>query len=137
MKRLIAVAGLAALAACTPPAGEDTADADEGAMTEAVEGAGTFDYSADDGSGGGRIVMNEDGTYSDTYEGETTTGKWSLADGKTCFVPDEEGATEACWTDSEPGEDGSFTSTAADGTTVTVTPVSGDDGEAEVAEESE
>jgi hypothetical protein len=123
MKKLIVTASILVLAACGQPATEDAPASEEMAETAAVEGAGTFDYAADDGSGGGRIVMNEDGTYADTYEGETTTGKWTAGDGQTCFTPDAEGSEETCWTDGEPAEDGSFTSTAPDGTTVTVTPV--------------
>lgn len=123
MKRIIIAAGVLALAACQQPAPQEEPAVEEVTEAAVVEGAGTFDYAATDGSGGGRIVMNEDGTYADTYEGETTTGKWSAADGQTCFTPDEEGAAEACWTDGEPGEDGSFVSTSPEGMTVKVTPV--------------
>lgn len=131
MKKFIFAASVLALAACSQPATEEAPAAEEPAATETVEGAGTFEYSAGDGTGTGRIVMHEDGTYVDSFEGETTTGKWRAGDGQTCFIPDEVGAEETCWTDGEPGEDGSFTSTSPDGNTVTVRPVSDEEGAAE------
>ncbi|TNE47127.1 MAG: hypothetical protein EP341_09475 [Sphingomonadales bacterium] len=126
MKKLIAAAGILALAACAQPEATDEAPAEEEAVAETVEGAGTFDYASEEGSG--RIVMNEDGTFENTFDGETTTGTWTAADGQTCFTGSEEGAEEVCWTDGEADESGVFTSTSPDGTTVTVTPVAADDG---------
>lgn len=130
MKKLICAAGFLALAACGQPATEEAEPATEETVV-AVEGAGTFDYSSEDGSMSGRIVMNEDGTFEDTEaDGTVLNGTWRAADGQTCFMGPEEGAEEVCWTDSEAAEDGSFTSTSPDGMVVTVTPVT-EDGETE------
>ena len=66
------------------------------------------------------VTMAEDGTFSATRGEETGAGTTTEADGKVCFDPegDEEGPT--CWTNSEVGEDGSWTSTSDAGETVTV-----------------
>ena len=133
MKRLLIVASCLAIAAC----GEAAApEAEEVAVEEvaAVEGAGTFDYAAEDGSFSGRTTMNEDGTFTDVgSDGTETSGTWHASDGQTCFTESEEGAEEVCWTDGEVSEDGSFTSTSPDGVVVNVTPAAEDADEEEGA----
>ena len=124
MRLLIVAAGSLALVACAsePATEEDPTVADT--ISIAVEGAGTFDYAAEDGSVSGQVVMNEDGTFTDTEDnGTVRTGTWSADGGRTCFTESTEGATEVCWTDSEPAEDGTFTSTSPEGLVVKVTPV--------------
>ena len=134
MKKLLIVASCVAIAAC----GEAAAPEVEEVVEEVAEaeGSGTFAYAAEDGSFSGQTTMNEDGTFTDVAsDGTETTGTWRAGDGQTCFTGSEEGAEEACWTDGEPGEDGSFTSTSADGVVVKVTPVA-EEAEAD-AEETE
>lgn len=128
MKKLIALAAVAALAACSEraddaaPAAEDTtatAEATTAAMTD--DPTGTYTFKGSDGSSG-TTVINADGTFVDTdAEGKVTRGTFTRKDGKDCF--DEEGdAAEVCWTVGAPNADGSFTATSLDGkTTVTVT----------------
>lgn len=122
MKKFIAIAACITLAAC---GGAEAPETEEAAVEAPamVEGAGTFDYASADGAATGQIVMNEDGTYVDTEDGkDPLTGTWRASEGQTCFTGSEEGASEVCWTDSEPAEDGSFTSTSPDGAVVNVRP---------------
>ena len=128
MKKLIALAAIAALAACgdreaeAPAAEETTAAADT--TTAAAEGTqpGTYTVKMADGSTG-TTVINADGTYTDTDSaGKVMKGTFARKDGKDCFDPEGDEA-EQCWTVGVAGADGSFTATAPDGkTTVTVTP---------------
>ena len=110
MKYLTPIAAALALAACSQqaddaPAPTETADT---AMTSA-EPTNTSQLDAEDAVG----------TYVDTMEGEeTATGNWLVKEGKSCLTP--EGGAEMCWTDSARADDGSWTATAEDGTTVTV-----------------
>ena len=127
MKKLIAIASIAALAACAQPAeqapapAETTATAAAPAEMTAADMAGTYDAKYPDGTTH-VVVINADGTFSDTDPaGVATTGTFALKDGKTCFDPEGD-APEACWTDGEPDAAGVFTATAPDGTVVTVTP---------------
>ena len=122
MKKLVIAASILALAACAKPAEEAAPAAEETAA--AAVGAGTFDYASADGAMAGRIVMNEDGSFEDTRaDGTVATGTWRASEGQTCFTEATEGAAEVCWKDEEPGADGSFNSTSADGVTVKVNPV--------------
>lgn len=135
MKRLLIVASCLAIAAC----GETAAPEAEEAVVEevaAVEGAGTFDYAAEDGSFSGRTTLNDDGTFTDlSGDGTETSGTWRASDGQTCFTGSEEGSEEVCWSDGEVGEDGSFTSTSPDGVVVNVTPAAEEAEEAKEAAE--
>ncbi|WP_338240521.1 hypothetical protein [Aurantiacibacter hainanensis] len=63
------------------------------------------------------LVRYEDGTY---LYGDATGTYAERDDGLTCYLGDEEGAEESCWSDWVEGEDGSMTSTAEDGTVVTL-----------------
>lgn len=84
--------------------------------------AGTYEVTWPDGATS-VTTINEDGTFTSTQGEETASGTVTDVDGKACFDSDgdEEGAM--CWTGGEPAEDGSFSSTADDGTVVTVVPV--------------
>ncbi len=130
MKKLILLAGVASLAAC----GGAEAPAETEAPAEVATGpeAGLYEVTTAEGQVA-RTQMNADGTYSDIVDGEASgTGKWTWADGKTCFTSDEEGSEESCWTDGDTAEDGSWTATGPNGETVTVRPVE-EEAEAEPA----
>lgn len=129
MKRLIAVGLIGVLAACgqkpaEAPATEE-APVEEAAPVTVANGTppGVFDVTAADGS---TMVatINADGTYVDTGSDGAVIeeGTWEVKDGKTCFSPTTEGAKPMCWTETEPGEDGSFTATPDEGDPVTVKP---------------
>lgn len=129
MKKLILVAMVGTLAACQPepaeePATEETAAEAETPVTVANGTApGSFDVTAADGSMM-TATINADGTYKDVgADGKVIEeGTWEVKDGKTCFSPTTEGAKPMCWTETEPGADGSFTATPDEGDPVTVKP---------------
>lgn len=131
MKKLIVCASALALAACGGGEAEPEAMEAEGAMAEeaTMEEAGAVvpgEYSLVYGDGTeGSVTIGDDGTYSGTAGDQATSGTVEDVDGKACFDPEGD-APAVCWTAGEPGEDGSFTSTADDGTVVKVTPVSGE-----------
>jgi hypothetical protein len=125
MKKLIAIAALAALCACADnDAAEDEAVAEETAAPAPAETvssmAGTYEFELD---GVPTVsVLNADGTYADTQNGEVTeTGTWAERDGKTCFDPMGDDTPETCFTTTEPDAEGVFTATADDGTVLTIT----------------
>lgn len=131
MKSLVLIAATVALSACSQggeetPAPAETTEAaaapTDTARTSALAGpdaAGTYTVTWADGTIT-TTVINDDGTYIDMMDGEETArGTWAVKDGRSCLTP--EGGAELCWTDSEPAADGSWTATADDGTTVTVT----------------
>lgn len=124
MKKLIAIASIGVLAACTPPAEEAPAPAETTAVAPADDAAaapGTYSLKYADGTTGS-VTINADGTYTGTDgKGVAGSGKWMNMNGKSCFDPEGD-AGEMCWTDGAPDANGVFTSTADDGTTVTVTP---------------
>ncbi len=134
MRKLALIAAPLVLAACTSQPAEE-APAEEAATAEDTEEAapamttangsmpGIYEVVDAEGTNS-TSILNGDGTFEDrTADGELTAeGTWEVVDGQTCFTTSEEGAEAICWTESEPGEDGSFTATADDGTTVTVTP---------------
>lgn len=148
MRKLILVsAPLAlpiALAACSqgPAETEEAAPevVEEVAMTTANgSAAGTFTVTTADGEAGGNSMLNADGTYQDMNADGTiaSEGTWEVVDGKTCFTASEEGSEAVCWSEGEPGEDGSFTATNDAGESVTVTPVAAEEEAAEEAEAAE
>ena len=130
MKKLILLAGIAALCACSSqePAAEDTAAAE--APTAEVAAAapaagptpGSYDVTGPDGT---KLVatLMADGSYVDRDGADKVIekGKWAVKDGKTCF-DDEGDKAEVCYTDSAPAADGSFTATTADGKVTQVKP---------------
>jgi hypothetical protein len=128
MKKLVLLAALAALSACSQKADESKEPATAPAETAAPAAAGdsgtapgTYDVKMADGTMG-TTTINADGTYADTdAKGKVVKGMFAHHDGKDCFDPegDEPGM---CWAISKPATDGSFTATADDGTVVTVTP---------------
>ena len=127
MKKLILCASVLALAACgggeaEPEAMEEKdAMADEAAAPEGPVIPGSYDLVYGDGTVGS-VTINDDGTYSGTQGDEAASGTVEDVDGKACFDP--EGDEPAlCWTNGDAAEDGSFTSTADDGSVVKVTPV--------------
>ena len=129
MKKIVLIAAVAALSACSQsaeeaPAPEETVAAPEApaAMT-AAEAAGSYDVSYPDGTTG-VTTIHADGTFVATDGSNVETrGTWAMKDGKSCFDPEGD-AVEACWTQTEPDANGVFTATAPDGTVVTVTPQS-------------
>ena len=129
MNKLILLAGIAALAACTSkePAAEETAAAEATAAAVAAAPAaaptpGSYDVTGPDGT---KLVatLMADGTYVDRDEAGKVLekGKWAAKGGKTCF-DDEGDKAEVCYTDSAPAADGSFTATEADGKVTQVRP---------------
>ena len=128
MKKLVLIAALAALSACSQKAEEskETAAAPtEAPAPEATADSGTapgtYDVKMADGTMG-TTTINADGTYVDTdAKGKVVKGQYAVHDGKDCFDPDGD-EMGMCWAVKKPGADGSFTATADDGTKVTVTP---------------
>ncbi len=119
MKRIVAIASIAVLAACSPA--ETEAPAEEAAAEAPAEESmvGTYDVTTEEGSG--TTTIDVDGNYTNTVDGEVTdTGTVARVDGKACFTSSEEGAVAECWTDSEPAEDGSWVATSDEGVAVTV-----------------
>lgn len=128
MKKIIAVAGAIALAAC----GSGEAEVEE--VVEEVEEpavsavAGTYTGTTEDGTEW-TSVLNPDGTYQDTVGDEVVeSGTWTDGDGQTCFTETtaegEEPAEASCFTVGEVGEDGSVEITDAEGETMTITKAS-------------
>ena len=121
MKRIIAVAALAALAACSKPAeapaapAEATAEAAPAAATEplAADGkptVGKYKVTRADGS----VVMDDlraDGTFVTTLaDGKTETGKWEQKGPNLyCATEDKEGAKQLCF-DEKVDDKGVYTS---------------------------
>lgn len=135
MKKAVFLITVGALAACQQepaeaPATEETVAAEPAEMTVANGSPpGTYTVTMADGSTG-TSTINGDGTYVDTgADGTAEEGTWQVIDGKTCFKLNAEGSTQMCWTESAPGEDGSFTATSDAGEVVTVTPAAAAEGE--------
>ena len=130
MKKLVLLAALTALSACSQKA-EESKDAAAATPTETAAPApaapagtapGNYDVKMADGTVASTVI-NADGTYADTDPtGKVVKkGKFAHKDGKDCFDPDGDEAEE-CWSLSPVAADGSFTATNPEGTTVTVTP---------------
>jgi len=128
MKKLVLIAALAALSACSQKAEESKETAAAPAETTAPAATadsgtapGTYDVKMADGTMA-TSTINADGTYVDTDpKGKAVKGQFAHHDGKDCFDPDGD-EPGMCWSASKPAADGSFTATADDGTVVTVTP---------------
>lgn len=126
MKKIIAVAILATVAACnqadTPaePAATEVAEPAEVMAADGGAAYGNFRIIHEDGT-----VHNEDvradGTYTSTGpDGDVETGKWVQKPGEYCSTPDKEGATESCYPE-KIDENGKWISTdTATGEIVTV-----------------
>jgi len=126
MKKIVLIAAVAALSACSQERQEPAdAAAIEGAEpTRAAatdqDPAGTYDVKRYNG-GTSTIVIGADRTYTDTLpDGTAQSGTFALKGGNYCFDP-EGVETEVCWTVNRPGAEGSFTATNPDGHTVTLT----------------
>ena len=135
MKRIIVVAAVAALAACSKPAPAPEATTEAAADAAAAPAASdTAEVLAADGKPStgkfkvtthdGKVVMEEvkaDGTYVDTIDGKVVeTGKWvQKSPTQYCFTKDEKDAKEACNTEGVDAK-GVWTSTNAKGETATV-----------------
>lgn len=134
MRNLILFAAPLALVACAEEAVEEPAVEDDMAEAEPAEAAmvtangtapGTFEVTDADGNVS-TAVLRADGTHTgmDADGNVVEESTWAVTDGKTCFTNTADGAVE-CWTESAPGEDGSFTATSDEGAVVTVRPVEG------------
>ncbi len=122
MKKIVLVAALATLAACSKPDAAPVADATEQAAAIAAPAAATV--AAD-----GKVYTEEDkadGTYVEMLDGKVTeTGKWVQKSPELfCTTKDEAGAKERCGTE-KVDEKGVWTSVNPDGKTVTVVRVTG------------
>ena len=130
MKKLILLAGVAALASCGDTAAvEEEAPAEDVAMEAAAEEeaatapdggpmAGSYSLRDMDGNEVGVTTINEDGTY--TYagaDGEAMSGTMSMKDDKACFDPEGE-AEEVCYPDGGMSEDGDWIRVDPDGNPV-------------------
>lgn len=71
--------------------------------------------------------LHEDGTYTDTTDGEVVeTGTWTEEGNQVCFTPEMQQQAqpqEYCYAISETGESGVFEATSTEGETTTVTKV--------------
>ena len=129
MKRIVLIAGIALLAACSekqeaaaPEAATEAMPA-EAAATPAAGGGvpGTYDVTMADGTK--RVAtLNADGTY-ERKEGEKVVdkGPWVARGNQSCFDPEGE-APETCNTRGPAAADGSFESTDPEGAVAKVVP---------------
>lgn len=126
MKKIIALAGAFALAACGGNEAEAPAETDA-AATEVVEDAplpttspGTYTSLADDGSEVA-VALAADGSYTVSTGGsETEAGTWEDNVRGTCLTP-ANGGGENCWNIQPGTEAGTVTITDADGESRTFT----------------
>ncbi len=127
MRGVAIIAATLALAACSgEPAGDDAGTEGEEAVATTANGTPPGVYSVASADGIASIVtLNADGTYSQvTPEGtDAASGTFSVVDGQTCFRVRVAGAEPLCYTESAPGEDGSYTATTDDGLELTVSPM--------------
>lgn len=119
MKKLIAVAAIASLAACGGGADDATeAQVDEEVAAEVLPStsAGTYTSTTEDGTEVA-VSLNADGTYSVVQGGEQVeSGTWEDNIRGTCLTA-EGGDGEDCW-NIQPGTDGMMDITGADGETM-------------------
>lgn len=136
MKKIVLVAALATLAACSKPDAAPATDAAEtvaaiavpAAATVAADGkpsVGTFKVTNADG----KVSIEEDkadGTYVSKTDGKVTeTGKWEQKSASEfCFTKDEPDAKQHCNTEKVDAK-GIWTSVGAEGKTSTVVRVGG------------
>ena len=127
MKKIIAVAALAVVAACSqaeteaePAATEEVVEEAEVLAADGQSPVGSYKITTEDGEVYTE-VLSADGTYTSTApDGTVETGKWNQQAPETyCTTKDEEGATEKCSTE-QIDENGVWTSVNEEGETVTV-----------------
>ena len=118
MRKLVVIASIAVLAACSEPeapAPEPTEEA--AAAPTAVDGgpvAGTYNVEGPDGTAS-VWTLAEDGTFTLTAEGvDPVTGTYTSEGDQFCADPEGEDRPAVCYTQTI-GEDGSWTSTDPDG----------------------
>jgi hypothetical protein len=129
MKRILVIAAIAALSACSKPAPAPEAEASAApeaaaptAASLAADGGpahGTYKVTRADGE----VIMDEvkpDGTYSTTKDGKVIeAGKWEQkSPSQYCFTKDKEGAKQECA--EEKVEGGVWTSKGPDGKVSTI-----------------
>lgn len=132
MKKLILLASLAALAACSKPeeatappeaaasetmpmdAGTTAAEADPNAIQP-----GSYDV-VDKDKKSTTLMIAADNSYTFTDDKGPHKGTVAMKDGKACYDPEEDKVPTMCWTSAKPGADGSWTATSDDGQAVTV-----------------
>jgi len=117
VKKLILIAGVATLAACSPAEtdAEPEAMAEAEAPVAAEHAAGSYTFT-EEGAASGSYTTNEDGTYSLTSDDGELSGTYTQDGAQTCFDPEGEGENldNECWVRGEAAEDGSFTATSED-----------------------
>jgi hypothetical protein len=134
MKKLILLASLAALAACSKPeeaaappeaAASETMPMDAGtASSEAMADPnaiqpGTYDI-VDKDKKSATLTIAADNTYAFTTEEGVVKGTVAAKDGKFCYDAEGDKDPTMCWTNGKPAADGTWTATSDDGQTVTV-----------------
>lgn len=137
MHKWMLIAAPLVLAGCSSEPTEEAPVEEAPAEVTTANGSpmGTYTVTATDGS----VTLAElraDGTYTNTDEEGAVVeeGIWRTIGSKTCFEPTTEGATDMCYIENPPAEDGSFAATPDEGETVMVAPVAA---EGEAAAESE
>lgn len=130
MKKLILLAGMVALAACTEvePEADDAVAIDETSAMEADAAWTGFEPGAAQLTDADGVTMdyviNEDGTFTTTNtEGGTETGTVTMIGERGCFDMDGDDEGAMCWTNSQPGPDGSWQATSDNGDVATVRPM--------------
>jgi hypothetical protein len=131
IKNALWLAAPLALAACASESGTSS-DEGEMVMMPEPEAAAVMQpglYAVGDGTQVySRTRLNEDGSYVDLNDAgeQVGGGSWRQMGEEICFDPEGDGEDqgERCWTQSAPGDDGSFTTTRVDGSeSYTVTPM--------------
>lgn len=123
MRSIVLLAALAALGACSQAAEESDDTATAEATAAAGTMAGTYEFELD-GKKTTSVLM-ADGMYTDTQDGTVTeSGTWTERDGKTCFKPAGDDATETCFTTTAPDAEGVFTATPDEGEPLTIRKIS-------------
>jgi len=137
MQRFAIVSAVLVLAACSTEQPEVTEPEEvaEDFVTANGSPPGVYEFTGADGSVS-LITVNADGSFSQmTPDGEYgATGTLEVVEGRTCARLETTGAEPLCYTESEPAEDGSFTTTPDGGEPIAVRPISPDElseGEAE------
>jgi hypothetical protein len=127
MRKIMMIAAIAALSACSKPAEEAKAPEASAAPTEAAAApaieAGDYTF-ADKDSKQGKLSVAADMTYSATMpDGSAQKGTVSEKDGKACYDAEGDKIPTMCWKNDPPAADGTWTAVSDDGQVVTVTRV--------------